>query len=156
MVLAAWDAGPFPSVRTSLVEEPVAPADETDRRAVAARVRSLLAPGDFDLSANASRLRVDEASLRSTIDVDSPLPSMDVLVAVIREYGVDATWLLTGDYDPGTHRRIAEADRAETIEVVKDVARRHETPLNVVAIPDPSANADLPLPADHAAPRSSE
>jgi hypothetical protein len=28
-----------------------------------------------------------------------------------------------------------ETDRAGVIEVVKDVARRHETPLNIVALP---------------------
>jgi hypothetical protein len=70
-----------------------------------------------------------------TIDVESPRPTMDVLLAVIREYAVDPTWILTGDYDSATHRRTMSTDRAGLIEVVKDVARRHETPLNIVALP---------------------
>jgi len=57
-----------------------------------------------------------------TIDTDSPRPTMDVLLAVIREYAVDPSWLLTGDYDSATHRRTMDSDRTEIIEVVKDVA----------------------------------
>lgn len=112
------------------------PIEESDRRSVAARVRTLIdhQEGD-DPGAVARRLRVDELELRMTIDVDSPRPTMDVLLAVIREYAVDPTWLLTGDYDSGTHRRTMDSDRTEIIEVVKDVARRHDTPLNIVALP---------------------
>ena len=91
--------------------------------------------GDADPADIARQLRVDELELRMTIDVESPRPTMDVLLAVIREYAVDPTWILTGDYDPATHRRTMDTDRAGVIEVVKDVARRHETPLNIVALP---------------------
>jgi hypothetical protein len=113
----------------------VQPAEEgTDRRSVAARVRALV-DHDADPAAIARHLRVDELELRMTIDTESPRPTMDVLLAVIREYGVDPTWLLTGDYDSATHQRTMECDRNGLIEVVKDVARRHETPLNIVALP---------------------
>jgi len=88
-----------------------------------------------DPAAVARRLRVDELELRMTIDTDSPRPTMDVLLAVIRDYAVDPTWLLTGDYDSATHRRTMDSDRTGIIEVVKDVARRHDTPLNIVALP---------------------
>jgi hypothetical protein len=114
----------------------VQPTEGSDRRSVAARVRSLIDhEGTGDRAAIARHLRVDELELRMTIDTDSPRPTMDVLLAVIREYGVDPTWILTGEYDSGTHRRTMESDRASLIEVVKDVARRHETPLNIVALP---------------------
>lgn len=38
------------------------------------------------------------------VDEFAPNPTIEVLAAVIREYGVDPTWLLTGIYDGGSHR----------------------------------------------------
>jgi hypothetical protein len=111
-------------------------AEGSDRFSVAARVRTLVDhQDDNDAGAIARRLRVDELEFRMTIDVESPRPTMDVLLAIIREYAVDPTWLLTGDYDSSTHRRAVDGDRAAVIEVVKDVARRHDTPLNIAALP---------------------
>jgi hypothetical protein len=43
----------------------------------------------------------------STDDLD-PHPTYDVLLAVIREYGVDPSWLVTGSYDSGGHRAVLE------------------------------------------------
>jgi len=114
----------------------VQPTDESDRQSVAARVRSLVDHDETgDWGAIARHLRVDELELRITIDAKSPHPAMGVLLAVIREYAVDPTWLLTGEYDSATHRRTLSGDRAVLIEVVKDVARRHDTPLNIIALP---------------------
>ena len=111
-------------------------AEGSDRFSVASRVRTLVDhQDDSDLAAIARRLRVDELEFRMTIDKESPRPTMDVLLAIIREYAVDPTWLLTGDYDSSTHRRAVDGDRGVLIEVVKDVARRHDTPLNIVALP---------------------
>jgi hypothetical protein len=47
---------------------------------------------------------VHESALRDTIDELAPYPTVEVLVAIIREYGIDPMWLLTGTYDPETHR----------------------------------------------------
>jgi hypothetical protein len=49
-------------------------------------------------------LGVSEASLRISLDPTNPDPTFDVLAAVIRVYGVDPTWLVTGLYDPISHR----------------------------------------------------
>jgi len=100
--------------------------------------------GDADPADIARRLRVDELELRLAIDPDSPRPTMDVLLAVIREYAVDPTWLLTGNYDSATHQRTMDTDRTGVIEVVRDVARRHETPLNIVALPGAWHDHDPP------------
>ncbi len=89
--------------------------DKTDDRfAIAARLRALLfprepfpTPGDV-----AESLGVRESALRASIEVESPHPRTEVLLAVIRRYGVDPTWILTGVYDQSTHREALEDDRA--------------------------------------------
>jgi hypothetical protein len=125
----------------------VQPPEGSDRFSVASRVRTLLDdPDDTDLAAVARRLRVDELEFRMTIDIESPRPTMDVLLAVIREYAVDPTWLLTGDYDSSTHRRAVDGDREGLVDVVKDVARRHDTPLHIPALPAVWPDAPPPSP----------
>ncbi|HMA23448.1 MAG TPA: hypothetical protein VKP00_05630, partial [Gemmatimonadaceae bacterium] len=115
---------------------PAVPEEGSNRQNVAARVRTLVDhQDDGDPAGIARRLRVDELELRITIDSESPHPTINVLLAVIRDYAVDPTWLLTGDYDSATHRRALDADRSALVEVVKDVARRHDTPLNLIALP---------------------
>jgi len=70
-----------------------------DRAAIAARVRELLGDGARDLTSTAARLKVDELSLRLSVDTISPHPTVDVLAAIVRHYHVDAGWLLTGTPD---------------------------------------------------------
>ena len=77
-----------------------------DRTGTAKRVRALVSANDGgDTATVARRLHVTESALRSTIDELAPYPTVEVLVGIIREYGVDPTWLLTGTYDPETHRK---------------------------------------------------
>jgi hypothetical protein len=35
-----------------------------------------------------------------------PLALIDLVVAVVHQYGVDANWLLTGEYIPAWHRQL--------------------------------------------------
>lgn len=39
-----------------------------------------------------------------SIDALAPHPAFDVLVAIVQHYGVDPSWLVSGEYDPATHR----------------------------------------------------
>ena len=55
----------------------------------------------------ATRLLVDERALRDSIDEGAPQPRIEVLTAVARYYGVDPSWLVTGAYNPSTHRAAA-------------------------------------------------
>ena len=74
------------------------------------------------------QLGVSEWALRLSIDPDSPQPTIEVILAIVRAYGVDPTWLLTGDYDCGTHR-LAENDGEASIEsVLERVAWKTDTP----------------------------
>src|SRR3954471_17030022 len=71
-----------------------------DNRLVSKRIRGLIAGQDGgNIAATAARLRVAEVSLRMTVDELSPQPTLEVLLAIVREYGVDPTWLMTGEYD---------------------------------------------------------
>ena len=80
-----------------------------DRIAIAARIRGLLSGQDGgDPAAAAARLGVDEVGLRMSIDDLAPNPTIDVIGAVVRAYGVDPVWLLTGEYDPTLHRHMLE------------------------------------------------
>jgi hypothetical protein len=96
-----------------------------DRTGIAERLRALLAgQDDDDLTRAAARLGVEELSLRMSIDALSPHPTVEVLAAVIQEYGVDPTWLLTGRYDAGTHRVAMESDNVER--AVRDLMETRE------------------------------
>ena len=65
----------------------------------------------------ASALGLEEVSLRMSIDEDSPHPTVEVLAAVIREFGIDPTWLLTGEYDSATHRSAMNENAKITAEL---------------------------------------
>ena len=86
------------------------------RHAIAMRLRALVT-GQFadNLGATARDLGVAEAALRSSIDERSPYPTLDVLDAVVRHYGLDPTWVLTGEYNAATHRAALEGDRRFTV-----------------------------------------
>jgi hypothetical protein len=86
-----------------------------DRIAIAARIRGLISGQDGnDIGACARRLRVDEVGLRMSVDELAPNPTIDVIAAIVKAYGVDPTWLLSGNYDSGTHRAIL--DETESVE----------------------------------------
>jgi len=88
--------------------------DATRRQHIAARIRGLLTGQDGgDMSVIARRLKVDATSLHMSIDEDAPYPTLDVIAAVIREYGVDPCWILTGYYDSLTHRKALIATTEE-------------------------------------------
>ena len=73
-----------------------------DREGIAERIRSLIAHETHQASA-AAMLRVPGSELKAAVDPVAPFQSMTVLEAIVREYGVDPTWLVTGDYDIRTH-----------------------------------------------------
>jgi hypothetical protein len=77
---------------------------------LAERSRSLLgADATTDLHDVASTLGVSATDLREILVYKTPYPAVQVLAAVVAHYGVDAGWLLTGEYSPSTHRANEEA-----------------------------------------------
>jgi hypothetical protein len=78
-----------------------------ENREIAARLRGLVGSTDNgDLAATATRLGVGALALRQSVDEVSPVVAVDVLLSAIHIYGVDPTWLLTGEYDSTTHRQL--------------------------------------------------
>lgn len=86
-----------------------------DRAGIAQRIRALIGgPDRGDFAETAGRLGVEELSLRLSIDELSPHPTMEVIMAIVREYGVDPGWLLTGEYQTSSHRAAMEGENLPT------------------------------------------
>lgn len=96
------------------------PHGHVDSAAVAARVRQLLSTTDAGegIESSADRLGVGHDALRQSTDAEHPQPTLDVLIAVVREFGVDPMWLLTGVYDAATHRAVLDERSANVERVV--------------------------------------
>jgi hypothetical protein len=87
--------------------------NNVDAPGIAERIRGLIAGQDQGVTERtARRLGVSEVALRISIDEIEPHPAIEVILAVVREYGVDPSWLLTGEYDPVSHRQALD-DEAE-------------------------------------------
>ena len=83
--------------------------DRVTAAQLAERVRGLLGSTDAtSLRAAATRLGVHEDALGEIVRDETRQPSPQVLAAIVEALGVDATWLLTGEYDPATHRAVEE------------------------------------------------
>ena len=75
---------------------------------VSARVRTLIAQNDGGNARAAARaLGIDQAGLAGLLTGDWQLFSLDALAALVRGYGVSATWLLAADVvtEPASIRR---------------------------------------------------
>jgi hypothetical protein len=106
-----------------------------DRHGVAARLRALLMGQDQgDLALAAHRLGVSELALRISIDEVSPHPALEIIMAVVRHYGVDPTWLISGEYDAGTHRHALTGDRAAVTATIQRLAHGHPTPTSPLSL----------------------
>jgi hypothetical protein len=87
---------------------------------LAARVRSLI--GDVDPARErelADELGVSVIDLREIVLHETPYPSVPTLAAIVAYYGVDAGWLLTGDYSPSLHRANEEAGQSASAQVMQ-------------------------------------
>jgi hypothetical protein len=85
-----------------------------DWRAVSDRVRIVTGvPDRNDLRDAARQLSVSEAQLRDAVTGRFRLGWQKVLSAVVRQHGIDPSWILTGRYDGTTHTASLEGDRVE-------------------------------------------
>jgi hypothetical protein len=93
---------------------------------LAARVRSLIGPADQDRWRElAEELSVPTTDLREIVEHATPYPSVAVLSAIVAYYGVDAGWLLTGEYSPALHRadeESAQPSKKRVTQLLRDEA----------------------------------
>jgi len=114
------------------------PEPTIDRFAIAARLRALLASESATAtpSAMAESLGVRESTLRASIDEESPRPWVEVVLGVVRRFGVDPTWILTGVYDSATHRAALEdeanAERLLARTMLARERKSHESAIDLV------------------------
>jgi hypothetical protein len=102
---------------------------DTSSTAIAMRIRGLIGGQDRGmLEATARRLGVSEVALRMSVDDLAPHPTIDVLIAIVTEYGVDPTWLVTGVYDGATHRAAFEQEAAVSKQEIGQLIAKRLTP----------------------------
>jgi hypothetical protein len=101
--------------------------DATTAAGLAARVRSLVGRDLAAWDAAARDVEVVLGDLREIVEHETIYPKPDVLAAIVAYYGVEASWLLTGEYDPIAHRRVEE-DEIPAREVVDRLLREPGAP----------------------------
>ena len=90
---------------------------------LASRVRSLLGVTDrLALRRAAEELGVAEGDLREIVTYETVYPAVSALAAIVDFYGVDAGWLLTGEYTPSTHRADEELGQSPKMRVARYLA----------------------------------
>ena len=95
---------------------------------LAQRVRSLVGPTNrANLRLLAEDLGVYEGDLREILEYQTRYPSVPVLAALVARYGVDAGWLLTGQYSPATHRADEELEEPPRARVLRVLDRTEST-----------------------------
>ena len=100
-----------------------------DWKGIAGRIQGLISMSDRgQLGAAAQRLGVGEQELRETLSARSSKSALKVVKAVVRLYGLDPTWVLTGEYDAATHRSALSRDEAEIDRALTLLTAEHELP----------------------------
>lgn len=85
-----------------------------DWRGVAERIQGLMRVEDeHELLVAAERMGIEARYLRESLEGTSRLSAIRVVNAVVRTYGLDPAWVLTGQYDAATHKVALRQDAEE-------------------------------------------
>lgn len=100
-----------------------------DWKGIVARIHGLISMSDRgEISTAAIRLGVSEQELRDTLKHGSTASALKVVRAVVHLYGLDPTWVLTGQYNPSTHRSALSRDEVEIDRTLMLLTGEHELP----------------------------
>jgi hypothetical protein len=98
---------------------------------VAARLRGLLgSPTPEEIPDIARTLGVSDVALQASLDSVAPHPTLTVIIAVIQRYGVDPTWVVTGEYDVSRHRTALGDEDPAPAAVIAQLINAAATPSN--------------------------
>ena len=109
---------------------------------IADRIRGLIGGQGQSLAQVALKLGVDELALRISLDDVSPYPTVEVIAALVRAYGVDPAWLLTGEYDPEIHRAALESLTGELPAAVNGLLESSSPAIGTLAVSRKSRHPD--------------
>jgi hypothetical protein len=90
-----------------------------DRAGFCNRLRQIFESHQLSAENMGEWLGLDAVSIECALAGE---PTLSVIVAVVREFAVDPTWLLTGEYNAGTHRSAID----DPARAVSEVVRRTE------------------------------
>lgn len=88
----------------------------TDRAGVGSRIEEILVNQGLSADDAAARLRTDQDSICAAV---RGAPTLSLLIAIVRGFGVDPTWLLTGEYNQHSHRASLEDPFEATYQALK-------------------------------------
>lgn len=93
-----------------------------DWEGIAGRIKGLINIADPEqIESAAARLGVDQQTLELAAHDRSPTATLGVINALIRVYGLDPTWVMTGRYDAATHRAALEGDAKKIDELLSQI-----------------------------------
>jgi hypothetical protein len=93
-----------------------------DWTGIAGRINGLISMSDrAQIESAAARLGVDQQTLRLAVHDKSPTATLRVINALIRVYGLDPTWVMTGQYDAATHRAAMEGDAKKVEQLLSQI-----------------------------------
>jgi hypothetical protein len=103
-----------------------------DWAAVAHRIHGLVRVHDgSDVPGETARIALEERVLRERLQREPLDVAIRLLTSVVRLYGLDPTWVLTGVFDTATHRTALEGSAEETTLLVErlivDMSAAHST-----------------------------
>jgi hypothetical protein len=90
-----------------------------DWAGISERVRGLVRMEEYGVEVASAKLGLQPDVIHAGVNGVSRSATLRVVEAVVRVYGLDPTWIITGQYDSATHRTAMQAKPAELMVILK-------------------------------------